>query len=63
VADNAKRIAEIRETLRSGATSVTTDGTTVTFDFNQLRKELRQLEAEDDARKGRRPVAASIKFG
>jgi hypothetical protein len=61
--DNAARINEIREILRAGATSVTTDGTTVTFDFDQLRKELRQLEGEDDARRGRRPVASSIKLG
>jgi hypothetical protein len=61
--DNTARIAEIRKILQAGATSVTSDGTTVTFDFNQLRKELRMLEADDDARKGRRPVAASIKLG
>jgi hypothetical protein len=61
--DNAARIAEIREILRAGASSVTTDSTTVTFDFDQLRKELRLLEAEDDSRRGRRPVASSIKLG
>jgi hypothetical protein len=33
------------------------------FDLNQLRKELRQLEAEDPLYKGRRPVASSIKLG
>jgi hypothetical protein len=61
--DNTARINAIRETLRTGATSVTVDGTTVSLDLNQLRQELRQLEAEDDARKGRRPVASSIKLG
>lgn len=61
--DNAARINEIRETLRSGATSVQTDGTSVTFNFDQLRKELRELEAEDDSKRGRRPVASSIKLG
>lgn len=62
-ADNSKRIAEIEEILRAGASQVSFDGTTVTFDFDQLRRELRQLESEDRLRKGRRPVAASIKLG
>lgn len=63
VADHTERIAEIRETLRTGATTVVTDGTTVTYDFGALRKELRELMAEDDAHQGRRPVAASIYLG
>lgn len=61
--DNTARINEIREILRAGASAVTTDGTTVDFDFAQLRKELRELEATDDRKKGRRPVASSIYLG
>ena len=61
--DHTKRIAEIREVLRAGATSVSTDGTSVTFDFDELRRELRELEAADDLKKGRRPAAASIYLG
>jgi hypothetical protein len=61
--DNTARIKEIREILRAGASSVTTDGTSVSFDFDQLRKELRELEAADDAQKGKRPVASSIYLG
>lgn len=61
--DNTARIAQIREILRTGATSVASDGTSVQFDFQQLRKELRDLEDQDDLRHGRRPVAASIKLG
>lgn len=61
--DNRQRIEQIQKILRAGATQVTTDGTTVSFDFAQLRKELRRLMAEDPAFAGRRPVAASIKFG
>lgn len=61
--DNSKRIAEIREILQAGATQVQTDGTNVVFDLNQLRQELRQLEASDPLTKGRRPVASSIKLG
>lgn len=60
--DNSKRIAEIREILQSGANQVTTDGTTVQFSLSQLRKELRMLEAEDRLKRGRRPVASSIKL-
>lgn len=61
--DHSKRIREIREILQSGATSVSTDGTSVTFDFDELRKELRRLMNEDPAFQGRRPVAASINLG
>lgn len=63
MADHSERIAEIQEILRAGASSVTTDGTTVSYDFDELRRELRQLMAEDDAHKKRRPVAASIYLG
>lgn len=61
--DHTKRIREIREILRAGASSVSSDGTSVSFDFAQLRQELRQLEADDDSHAGRRPVASSIYLG
>jgi hypothetical protein len=61
--DNSERIAEIREILRTGASSVNTDGTAVTFDFDALRRELRELEGTDDILKGHRPVATSINLG
>lgn len=60
MADHSVRIAEIQETLRSGVSSVSTDGTTTTFDLASLRKELRQLMAEDDVHRGRRPAVSSI---
>lgn len=60
--DNTARINEIRDILRAGAAAVTTDGTSVTFDFDALRRELRELEAQDDRQKGKRPVASSISF-
>jgi hypothetical protein len=62
-ADHSARIAEIQEILRAGASSVTTDGTTVTFDLASLRTELRQLMAEDANQRGRRPVVSSIYLG
>jgi len=63
MADHSERIAEIREALRTGVSQVSTDGTTTSFDLDALRQELRQLMAEDDAQKARRPVAASIYLG
>lgn len=60
MADHSARIAEIQEFLRTGASSVTTDGTTTTFDLASLRKELRQLMADDDVHRGRRPTVSSI---
>lgn len=58
--DNTARINEIREILRTGASSVNTDGTSVTYDFGQLRTELRELMATDNRQQGRRPVVSSI---
>jgi hypothetical protein len=63
MADHSSRISEIQELLRSGATRVETDGTTVELDHETLRRELRQLMAEDDVHRGRRPVASSINLG
>lgn len=63
MADNAARIAEIRELLETGASSVSVDGTHTSFDLASLRKELRKLEAEDAAAQTQRPVASSIYLG
>lgn len=60
MADHSTRIAEIQEILRAGAKSVSVDGTSVTYDFGQLRNELRQLMSEDDVHRGRRPIAARL---
>lgn len=61
MADNSARIAEIQQILRAGVASQTTDGVTTAFDIPSLRKELRQLMAEDDTQAGRRPASATIK--
>lgn len=51
----SERIAEIDAILRTGARSVTLDGVTISYDFDQLREERRTLEAKQpDARKRRR---------
>lgn len=63
MANHRERIAEIREILRTGASSVSSDGTSVSYDFESLRKELRDLMAEDDTQRGKRPVASSIYLG
>ena len=58
--DNSKRIAEIDEILRSGARSVSTDGLSVSYDFDTLREERRQLMEADTANRSRRPIASNI---
>jgi len=60
MADNTARIAEIREILQSGATSVSVDGTTTQLDLASLRRELRELMREDDVQRGRRPRVSSV---
>lgn len=58
--DHSERIAEIQAILRAGARTVTVDGTTITYDFDTLRKELYQLQAEDAAQRGRRPRVVTV---
>lgn len=64
MADNSERIAEIQKILRTGATKVKTpDGVEVEYDFDELRNQLRELQATDDTHRGRRPVASSVNLG
>ena len=63
MADNSARIAEIQEILRAGATSVNVDGVNTTYNFDSLRKELRDLQQSDDTLKSKRPVASNIYLG
>lgn len=63
MADHSTRIAEIQTILRAGATSVTVDGVSVQYDFASLRKELRELMADDPNFASLRPRAASIDLG
>jgi len=63
MADHSAQIAEIRETLRAGVTSVSTDGTTTSFDLDALRRELRELMADDDTLSTQRLRVRSINLG
>lgn len=58
--DNTTKIAELEAILENGASSVSADGTTVNYDLDQIRKQLRSLRGEDDDQKARRPVIASL---
>ena len=60
MADHSTRISQIQAILRAGARRVTVDGVAVEHDFAALRRELRQLMAEDERYRGRRPVVSSI---
>lgn len=63
MADNSAAIAKIQAILRAGARQVTIDGTTVTYDFDELRRQLHHLQATDDTEAGKRPRFLSVKFG
>ncbi len=60
MADNSTEIIRIRTILASGARSVDVDGTRTQIDLDALRKRLRELEAGDDAYRGRRPVVSTM---
>jgi len=51
------RIAEIRQLLQSGITSMDNDGQRATFDLESLRRELRQLEEQEGVRPRRAKVS------
>lgn len=59
MADNSARIAKIKRILESGVKSTTIDGVTVNYDFDELRLQLRRLEAEDPNQTAR-PIVSSI---
>lgn len=65
--DNTAAIAAIRSLLESGATSVSTDGQTTTFDPAALRSTLAELERTDTANSGanaaRKPITQTIYLG
>jgi len=63
MADNTQAIAEIEEILRAGVKTFVNDGTTVTHDFAELRKSLRELKATDDTLGNQRPKAVSVDLG
>lgn len=61
MAKNTARIAELREILRSGVVEDEVDGQRVKYDHDSIRRELRELEREDNP--GKRPVCASVNLG
>lgn len=60
MADNAARIAEIRNLLRTGVQSSSVDGVSTTLNLDSLRQELRRLEAEDDTAADSRPRVSQV---
>lgn len=62
MADHSAEIARIESILRRGVTTVTVDGTTMTYDFAELRRQLDRLRQLDDATRGKRPFAATIRL-
>jgi hypothetical protein len=53
------RIAEINAIIGAGASSATVDGVTISWDFENLRKERAELESSlpsDQTKKRRRPL-------
>jgi hypothetical protein len=63
MANNTTRIAEIDAILRSGVRAFTNDGTTITHDFAELRRERRRLIESDDTLSGKRPPIAVLDLG
>lgn len=61
--DNSAKIAELQAILQAGANSVSVDGTTVAYDLAEVRRQLRELMANDRTQSGRRPVASNINLG
>lgn len=58
--DNTAKIKKIDAILEAGATSVTIEGVTTTFDFDQLREQRRLLQQADTATGHKRPIFGGI---
>ncbi len=63
MANNTAKIAALENILQSGVTSYTIDGRTVTYDHDEIRRQLRDLRQNDDSQSGRRPVVSRIRLG
>lgn len=63
MADNTAQIAKLRAILQASAREVMVDGRRVAYDLAEVRRQLRELELQDDAARSKRPVAATIKLG
>ena len=61
--NNAERIRELREVLRSGVKRVVVDGVVTEYDLEVIRRELARLTEEDSQQRGRRPRATTINLG
>lgn len=65
MADYSAEIAAIEQILNAGASSVSVDGLSTSYDFDQLRKRLAELKALDDSTINAgnvRPKRATIKL-
>ncbi len=63
MADNATKIATLQAILDAGASGVSVDGESVTYDLAAIRKEIRELKQADPNFRNMRPRAASINLG
>lgn len=60
MADHSTEIERIQTILASGAKSIDVDGTRTQIDHAALRSRLRELQAQDDVHRGKRPVVSRI---
>lgn len=58
--DNSAEIAALEAILNAGAASVSTDGTSVSYDLEAIRKQLAALRGNDTTDQHRRPRVARI---
>jgi hypothetical protein len=58
--DNSAEIAALEAILNAGAANVSTDGTSVAYDLNAIRKRLAELRGNDETDVHRRPRVARI---
>jgi len=64
--DNSTEITVLEEILNAGASSVTTDGLTTTWDLGEVRRRLLELKQTDDqtiVNGNKRPVFTRIRLG
>lgn len=59
---NSEKLVRLEALLAAGATSTRAGDISATFDLDSIRKQIRDLRAQDPVARRRRPACAQIKL-
>jgi chromosome segregation and condensation protein ScpB len=62
IESNSEKLARLEALLAAGTTSTRAGDLSATFDLDAIRKQIRDLRAQDPVARRRRPVCSQIKL-